>query len=194
MAWHRYPLNTYCLEAMPFDAGSLIKIARGNSRHLAGQSPATGAPWVANGVRTTGATAFTDHASILWRPPERMLRSCLGGPHRAIQIRAELYMDAGTATVRLLVKRGFRLPGDGAQDSADSAAAAVTSVSAATPTEVTLTVARPTAVALSGFGSGGDQRGLCLYGSCVPMLQAIVNAAPNVCTLRNLAWQEVEPS
>lgn len=195
MTWFRYPLNTYQTEAKPLDAAVERRIVRGNLLHLAGQSPATGAPWVANGVVSTGSTSYDD-ASTLWRSHVRLIRGCLGARTRSITVRAELYMDAGTATVRLCASNRWRIPEDPPQadvQEIESAAGAVTSVTVVTPTEVTLALGRVDRVGQSAFGAGGDQRGVPLYDTIWLCLQAKVNAGPNICTLRNACLVEVDP-
>lgn len=196
MTWHRYPLNTYCTEAKPLDAGAMIRIARGNLRHLAGQSPVGCAAWVANGMRSTGSTTYDD-ASVLWRGHMRMVRGTLGDVRRSIRCRAELYMDAGTATVRLVAVPTWRMPDVAdTQNEVESAAAAVTSTAASTPTEVTLAIPRLTVPSgrSAVYGSGGDQRGVARYDYVYLALQAKVNAGPNICTLRNFTIEEIAPS
>lgn len=196
MTWHRYPLTTYQTEAKPLDAAVERRIVRGNLLHLAGQSPATGSPWVANGTRSTGSTTYDD-ASTLWRAHVRFVRSALGSALRSIQLRPELYMSAGTATVRLCASRTWVIPEDPPQagvQEVESAAGAVTSVSATTPTELTLNLGRLIQSLLSAFGAGGDQRGIALYDATWLTLQAKVNAGGNICYLRNAAFVEVDPS
>lgn len=195
MTWHRYPLTTYQTEAKPLDAAVERRIVRGNLLHLAGQSPATGAPWVANGTVSTGSTAYDD-ASTLWRSHVRMIRSCPGSRTRSLSVRAELYMDAGTATVRLCTSNRWRIPEDPPQEDVqeiESAAGAVTSVTVVTPTELTLTLPR---IEYRGHrqDGGDDQRGNILYDTIWIVLQAKVNAGPNICTLRNACFVEVDPA
>lgn len=196
MTWWRYPITTYNTEAKPLDAAVERRIVRGNLLHLAGQTPAVGTPWIANGTKSTGSLAFDD-ASTVWRSQVRMVRSCVGSPIRSISVRAELYMSAGTATVRLCASNRWRMPADPPQDDVqeiESAAGAVTSVSAATPTELTLTLPSLLYTGQSAFGAGGDQRGVQLYDTVFLVLQAKVNANPNLCYFRNAALVEVPPA
>lgn len=194
MTWLPYPLDTWATEALALDAATEVDIVRGNVRHVAQQPPSGSCAWVANGTRSTTSTAYDD-AAVLWRGASRHLRAGLGAEVRDLGFRIGLYVSAGSATVRAMAVRTWRI-GGGGTTSVESGAGAVTSVVATAPDEIILTLPMIglDQCFMTSFGSGGVGRGQVFYQATHLLVQAKVNAAPNVCYLKYCTPYEVDPT
>lgn len=196
MTWTRYALDTRALEAHPLDAGIMVDLVRGDLRHLAQQPPAGCVAWVVNGTIATGADDYADPLCVVWKRGGAQLRSALGAQVRHIGLRIDAYMDAGSATLRAIACRTWRDTAD--TDGvvlAESTAGEVVSVDPTDPTEVSLVLETEALeqVFLQHEG-GGDDRGEVTYFRGYVFLQATVDAAPNIVTIKAVTPYEVHPT
>lgn len=198
MTWTRFPASTWGLEAMPIGAAEQVDLIRGNIDHLMRQSPASGSCQSVNGPRTTNAVTYTD-ASTLFRLPRLIDHAGIDRQFRNIEFRLQAYMSAGTGTLRVTASRSWGLVADppGVTDiEAETAVGAITSVLAAAPDLVTLTLVM-TSPQLLPIMTGADpiavDRVVPWYYAGFLACQGITNNVVNTLTLKRIAWREVDP-